>query len=75
MISSWAHQRTENLQFGPLGLPDFVRRQKFAPLESLSYLMPRTREGDVDLAACFREEDLAMLASDKTWTEVTEYIG
>ena len=75
MLSSWAHQRTESLDFGPLGQPDFVKRQKFTPLESLCYLMPRTRDGDIDLATCLREDDLAMLANDKKWTEHTEYIG
>lgn len=75
LFSSWAHQETQNLDYGVLGKPDFVRRQRFAPLESLCYLMPKSRNGDIDLAACLRAEDLAMLAKDEEWTKYTEYIG
>lgn len=75
LMSSWAHQETQNLEFGVLSRPAFVRRQRFVPLESLCYLMPKTRDGDIDLAACLREEDIAMLAKDERWTTCTEYIG
>lgn len=75
VMSSWAHQQTQSLEFGLLGKPAFVRRQKFAPMESLCYLMPRTREGDIDVAACLREEDIVALGKDELWTRYVEYIG
>lgn len=75
LFSSWAHQETYSLDYGILGRPDFVRRQRFLPLESLCYFMPKSREGDIDLAACLREDDLKMLAKDCEWTKYSEYIG
>lgn len=74
-LSSWAHQETENLDYGILGTPDFVRRPRFAPLESLCYLMPKSKEGDIDLGVCLRDEDFAMLAKDEEFMKYAEYIG
>lgn len=75
LLSSWAHQETQSLEFGVLGKPAFVRRQRFAPMESLNYIMPKTRDGDIDIAACLREDDIAVLAKDGKWTAYAEYIG
>ncbi|KAG6904968.1 hypothetical protein DXG01_005908 [Tephrocybe rancida] len=46
MLSSWAKENSYELDFGlNLGTPEAVRRPCFDLVESLVYLLPRTREG------------------------------
>ena len=75
MVSSWAEQKTASLDYGLLGTPDFVRRHRFAPMEGVMYLMPRTREGDIDAAICLRDDDFEGLRDGKDWGYFAEYIG
>ena len=76
MFSSWADLRLYGADFGPLlGRPQLVRRQRFVPLESLIYLMPRTEAGDIDAAICLKDVDLDALRKDTEWTAYAEYIG
>lgn len=50
MLTSFVPQRLYETSFGDiLGKPDFVRRPKLPDAVSLGYLMPRRREGDIDL--------------------------
>jgi hypothetical protein len=60
---------------GTLGSPVAVRRPGFVPVESLMYLMPRSREGSVAVAMCLREEDLQHLLRDEEWKRFARYIG
>jgi hypothetical protein len=82
-ISSWAQMDlSRTCGFGPLlsggdedGRPDFVRRAKMDIVPDLTYLMPKNREGDMDLGACLFEEDIVALQEDGPWTKYTSMIG
>jgi hypothetical protein len=76
LFSSWADLRLYETDFGPLlGKPDCVRRQRFVPMESLIYLMPRTEEGDIDAAICLKDVDMEALKGDREWTAYATFIG
>ena len=75
MLSSWAHHPMYQLEFGNLGKPDFCRRPRMGLVPDLAYLMPRTREGDMDVAVCLRPEEVEALHRVKEWEEVMEHIG
>lgn len=76
MLSSWAKYDCYELDFNlGLGKPVEVRRPRFVPCESLMYLMPRSREGEIALAACLREEDLERLSGDGEWAKYARYVG
>ena len=75
MLSSWAGLKPYSTDFGPLGKPDIVRRPKFPPLEGLVYFMPRSREGDIDVAICISDDDMGRLKEDDEWKPFAEWIG
>jgi len=76
MITSFAAQKLYETSFGDLlGMPEFVRRPDLPDARGLFYLMPTTREGDIDLIACLTEEETQGLRKDKLWSEFTEFIG
>jgi hypothetical protein len=76
MLSSWAKYDCYELDFNlGLGKPVAVRRPRFTPCESLMYLMPRSTEGDIALAACLREGDLERLRGDGEWMRYARYVG
>ncbi|KAF2240710.1 trichothecene 3-O-acetyltransferase [Trematosphaeria pertusa] len=76
MLSSWAKVNAYELDFGlGLGLPEAVRRPSFVPLESLMYIMPKARDGEIAVAMCLREEDLQRLRVDHRFTEFARYVG
>lgn len=76
MITSFTSQKLYQMSFGEtLGLPAFVRRPMLPDATSLLYLMPRTREGDIDLVAGFTQDELDGLRKDEKWLEHTEFIG
>jgi trichothecene 3-O-acetyltransferase len=76
LFSSWADLRLYGTDFGDvLGKPEFVRRQRFVPMESLIYLMPRTDGGDIDAAICLKDVDLEGLKGDSEWAAYAEYVG
>lgn len=58
-----------------LGLPESVRRPRYAVVEGLMYLMPIDRTGGIDLAICLRDEDLEGLRGDRDFREYAEWIG
>ncbi|KAF7510004.1 hypothetical protein GJ744_007318 [Endocarpon pusillum] len=58
-----------------LGKPGAVRRLQFGPVESLIYLMPRTRDGEIVVAICLMEEDMERLRADKEFARYGRYIG
>ncbi|EXJ56701.1 hypothetical protein A1O7_07045 [Cladophialophora yegresii CBS 114405] len=82
-ISSWAQMDLSGTcDFGPLlsggdkdGRPDFVRRPRMDILPDLTYIMPKDREGNMDLGMCLFEEDIAALQEDGPWTKFTRMIG
>ena len=75
-LSSWTKVPAYEWDFGlRLGSPVAVRRPGFVPVESLMYLMPRSREGSVAVAMCLREEDLQCLLRDDEWKRFARYIG
>ena len=76
MLSSWAGLDCYDLDFNlGLGKPQAVRRPQFVPFESLAYLMPRKRDGEIGLAICLRDEDLQQIKVDKEFTKYAVYIG
>lgn len=76
IFSSWAGLGLYGTEFGDvLRKPEFVRRQRFGPMESLVYLMPKTEGSDIAAAICLKDVDLEGLRGDKEWAEYAEYIG
>ena len=76
MPSSWADLGLYTQSFGPdLGVPGFVRRPILAEVLGLTYLMPRTREGDWDLCTSLTEEDVKGLEGDRVFSTLVEKIG
>ena len=75
-FSSWAKLGCYMLDFNiGLGLPESVRRPRYAVVEGLMYLMPIDRTGGIDLAICLRDEDLEGLRGDRDFREYAEWIG
>ncbi|KAH6686620.1 transferase family-domain-containing protein [Plectosphaerella plurivora] len=76
MLSSWARIDSYELEFGlGLGKPVSVRRPKFIHVESLGYLLPRARNGDMSVAICLREEEMKALQEDEEWVRYARYVG
>ncbi|GJC90023.1 trichothecene 3-O-acetyltransferase tri101 [Colletotrichum liriopes] len=76
MLSSWAKLDLYEQDFGlDLGKPESVRRPQFTPVESLAYLLPKSREGSIALAICLRDDDMARLKEDEEWAKYSKYIG
>lgn len=76
VLSSYANIRCCELDFGPmLGKPDAARRPKMEAWPSLLYMMPKTRAGDIAVAFCVGEDDLAMLRRDESFMSYADYIG
>ncbi|KAK1569851.1 trichothecene 3-O-acetyltransferase [Colletotrichum navitas] len=76
MLSSWAKLDLYEQDFGlGLGKPESVRRPRFTPVESLAYLLPKSREGSIALAICLRDEDMNKLEEDEEWMKYAKYIG
>lgn len=79
VVSSWAKLPLATTDFGPElagdeQYPGFVRRPNLYPAP-VTYVMPLTREGDVDLAVCTTPEDHAVLRASEEWGKWAEYIG
>ena len=76
MLSSWSKVECWDLDFNlGLGKPEAVRRPRFEPVESLIYLMPRGRDGEVAVAVCLRNEDMGRLRADEEFTRYGKHIG
>lgn len=77
MLSSFAGLGLNEIDFGDSlgGKPLFTKRPRFAPIEGLLYFMPRTADGDVDIAACLRSEDIETLKKDEEFLKYGSYIG
>ncbi|KFX98989.1 hypothetical protein V495_07598 [Pseudogymnoascus sp. VKM F-4514 (FW-929)] len=76
MLSSWVSQKLYDTDFGDsLGKPDFVRRPKLPDAPSLAYMMPLTRDGDIDLVISLSDQDYEALRADAKWEEFVECLG
>jgi hypothetical protein len=76
LMSSWANPSFYGMDFGlGLGTPEAVRRPRFAPVEGLGYLMPKSPSGEIVVALCLRDEDLQGLRVDNELLEHSQYIG
>lgn len=76
VLSSYANIRCCELSFGPLlEMPDAARRPRMPAWPSLLYLMPKSRAGDIAVAFCLSEDDIAKLRQDDTFMSYAEYIG
>jgi len=76
LISSGAGLEIYQVDFGStFGVPEWVRRPRWDSAEGVIYLMPKTREGDVDAAICLNEQDWERMRRDIVWNKFTEYIG
>jgi hypothetical protein len=76
LCSSFANLGLQQCEFGPLlGKALFARRPRLADAEGVVYLMPKTIDGDVDVLASLRVEDVEALRRDPEWTKRVEYIG
>ncbi len=76
VVSSYANIKCCELSFGPLlGRPEAARRPRMPPWPSLFYLMPKAINGDIAVAFCVGEEDLAWLRNDVLLRKYAEYLG
>jgi len=76
ILSSYANIRCCELEFGPaLGVPDAARRPRMEAWPSLLYMMPKSRNGDIAVAFCVSEEDLAILRRDEGFMAYADYLG
>ncbi|RDW91518.1 hypothetical protein BP5796_02683 [Coleophoma crateriformis] len=76
LMSSYVAQKLYKTSFGDLfGEPDFIRRPNLPGGKNLYYMMPATREGDIDLIAGLTKEEFDGLQMDSEWNEYAEYIG
>lgn len=75
-MSSWAKEQCCTFDFGgSLGVAEAVRRPTFDAWEGLAYMMPKALNGDIAVALCLRDTDLAQLRSDDAWAQYCEYVG
>jgi hypothetical protein len=72
--SSAVSQADFFVSFGPLGVPQFVRRPNLAPILGCVYFMP-PENGNLIVLVCLREDDLEGLKSHPEWSPVTEFVG
>ena len=75
MITSFAAQRLYSTSFGDLlGMPDFIRRPRLPDGKGLCYMLPKTRDGDVDIVIGLSDEEYEGLKTDATWKDYAEII-
>ena len=75
-ISSCARLPVYDCDFGPgLGKPDLVRRPRTEPTNGLAYIMPKDRDGNIDVVIGMRDGDMQRMREDALWTNFMEYIG
>ncbi|KAL9068814.1 MAG: hypothetical protein Q9161_005901 [Pseudevernia consocians] len=60
--------------FGLLGVPQFARRPKLAPIPGCIYFMPA--EGrHLPVLVCLRDDDLEGLKTHPDWSQYTDFVG
>ena len=75
VVTSLTGQQLYSTNFGDLlGLPDFIRRPRIPDWQGSCYLMPITRDGDIDATFGLSEEEYAGLKADARWMEFAEFI-
>jgi hypothetical protein len=74
LFTSFAAQQLYRESFGTLGMPDFVRRPRLPDGMGVCYLMPMTREGDIDFVIGLSNEEFEGLKGDAKWKDYAEVI-
>lgn len=75
-LSSWAKEACAELDFGHLlHMPDAVRRPSFKAWEGLAYFLPRSRDGEIAVMVCLKDDDLMRLRTDEVLCSFGDYIG
>ena len=75
MFTSFAGQQLYSASFGELlGVPDFIRRPRLPDRKGICYLLPKTREGDVDIVIGLSDEEYEGLKGDLKWNGFAEVI-
>jgi hypothetical protein len=77
-LSSWVKETCHDLDFGGLlRKPATVRRPSFidGAREGLVYFLPKSRDGEIAVGICLREDDMNSLMSDSLMLEHSRYIG
>ncbi|KAL0938120.1 trichothecene 3-O-acetyltransferase [Colletotrichum truncatum] len=76
IISSWAKVNCAEIDFNlGLGFPKAVRKPRCNTVEGLTFIMPKSRDGGIMVAACLRDEDMKMLRADENFTSLGTYVG
>jgi hypothetical protein len=77
ILSSWSKVNCYALDFNlGLGMPEAVRKpRQTTEVEGLVFLMPKKLEGEIAVAICLRDEDMARLKIDPAVLKYAEYIG
>ncbi|KAG0252235.1 hypothetical protein DFQ27_008220 [Actinomortierella ambigua] len=77
LSSSWAKVQCHHLEFNlGLGRPVAVRRPVWTPsVENVSYLMPKSPEGEIIVGICLRDADMERLKVDPVFNKYGQYIG
>jgi hypothetical protein len=74
-VTSFVAQKLYNTGFGDvLGMPDFVRRPRLASGKGLCYMLPKSREGDVDVLMGLEENEYEGLKTDRVFMQFAEVI-
>ncbi|KAI9037541.1 trichothecene 3-O-acetyltransferase [Aspergillus affinis] len=76
ILSSWAKVESYRFDFNlGLGLPEAVRKPRCNEVEGLTFVLPKTLEGEIVVALCLRLEDIERLRCDADFIKYAEYIG
>jgi hypothetical protein len=77
-LSSWAKEDCYDVDFGAkIGKPEVIRRPHFleGAREGLAYFLPKTRNGEIVVGLCLRDEDMKRFKADIEIVEYGKYIG
>ena len=75
MFTSFAGQQLYKEGFGSLlGMPDFIRRPRLPGGNGICYMLPTTREGDIDVVFGLSDIEYEGLKNDEKWKEFVETI-
>ncbi|RDW72496.1 uncharacterized protein DSM5745_07668 [Aspergillus mulundensis] len=75
-ISSWKEVNCSKLDFNlGLGFPEALRRPSFTPLEGVIFFLPKALDGEVGVAICLNDEDMARLKGDGKFMKYATFVG
>lgn len=77
MISSWGKMGIEDVDFGlkTLGVSglEAIRRPGFMEVEGLAYLLPKDKDGGVNLVVCLEKGDGERMMESQEWRELVSW--